>query len=192
MGNEELKRVIPSKAFRRLVTVFSGIFTGLVLLTVYLSNAVSYLSDEPETCINCHLMIPQYSTWFSSSHRERATCNDCHVPHDNFFRKSLFKAMDGTRHATIFTLRTEPQVIKIREAGIEVVQENCIRCHSNTIHEVSASKVTGESYKTEKDLLCWNCHREVPHGRVHSQASTPYSTAPSLSKPFPEWLTSEK
>lgn len=189
MENEKTKRNSLSKAWRRLFTVFSGLLTGLLLLIAYLSNAVSYLSDEPETCINCHLMIPQYSTWFNSSHRERATCNDCHVPHDNVFRKYFFKAMDGSRHATIFTMRTEPQVIKIREAGIGVVQENCIRCHSNTVHDVSASKATGESYKTEKDMLCWNCHREVPHGRVHSQSSTPYSTAPRLSRPFPEWLS---
>jgi cytochrome c nitrite reductase small subunit len=189
MIKETKKRFSLTTGWRRLFTVLSGVLAGFLILVVYLSNAVSYLSDEPETCINCHLMIPQYSTWFNSSHRERATCNDCHVPHDNVFRKYLFKGMDGTRHATYFTLRWEPQVIKIKEAGIGVVQENCIRCHSDMLHEVSASKVTGESYKTENDMLCWNCHREVPHGRIHSQSSTPYSTAPQLTKPFPEWFT---
>jgi cytochrome c nitrite reductase small subunit len=189
MNIQNKKRLTLTKGWRFLFTVFSGILTGLLLLIAYLSNALSYLSDEPNTCINCHLMIPQYSTWFNSSHRERATCNDCHVPHDNFLRKYLFKASDGMRHATIFTLRLEPQVIQIREAGIAVVQENCIRCHKDLVHSVSASKVTGESFKAEKDMLCWNCHREVPHGRIHSQSSTPYSTAPRLSKPFPEWLT---
>ena len=32
---------------------------------------------------------------------------DGHVPHDSFIRKYYFKASDGLRHATIFTLRKE-------------------------------------------------------------------------------------
>jgi hypothetical protein len=38
---------------------------------------------------------PQYVTWFHSRHREVATCNDCHVPHDNIVRHYAFKASDG-------------------------------------------------------------------------------------------------
>jgi cytochrome c nitrite reductase small subunit len=59
-------------------------------------------------------MAPQFTTWSHSSHREKTSCNDCHVPHGNVFSKYLFKAKDGIRHATIFTLRKEPQVIFIR------------------------------------------------------------------------------
>ncbi len=187
MGLIKFTKQLP-KAWKRLFTVFSAILTGLLLLIVYLSNAVSYLSDQPETCINCHLMIPEYTTWFNSSHRERAVCNDCHVPHDNIFRKYYFKATDGLRHSTIFTLRLEPQVIHMLEPGKAVVQENCIRCHSHQVHPVSVYNVTGENYKAGTGMLCWNCHREVPHGRIHSQSATPYSTAPRLSKPLPDWL----
>lgn len=66
----------------------------------------SYVSDDPATCVNCHIMRPEYVTWHHSPHREHATCNDCHVPHDNVFRKYYFKGADGMRHATIFTLNT--------------------------------------------------------------------------------------
>src|SRR5690606_28565128 len=88
-----------------LLAVLIGVFAYLF----YVSKAWSYLSDDPETCINCHIMAPQYATWQHSAHRLTTNCNDCHVPHDNIFHKYYFKAKDGLRHATIFTLRKEPQ-----------------------------------------------------------------------------------
>ena len=128
-----IRAIKPPPGWRKAVALVLGVFVGLGIYIVYISNAVSYLSDDPETCINCHVMNPQYATWFHSSHRERATCNDCHVPHDNAFNKYFFKAKDGLRHATMFSLRMEPQVIFIKEEGAEVVQQNCVRCHNNLI-----------------------------------------------------------
>jgi len=119
--------IIPPPEWRTAVVIIAGVIAGLGLYISRISNAVSYLSDKPETCINCHVMNPQYATWNHSSHREVAHCNDCHVPHDNFFNKYLFKAKDGLRHATVFTMRAEPQVIFIKDEGRDVVQQNCIR-----------------------------------------------------------------
>ncbi len=87
-------------------------------------------------------MRPQYATWKASSHHSVATCNDCHVPHENLARKFMFKGEDGSRHATIFTLRTEPQVIRIREAGMKVVQANCIRCHGQIVDATAMGKLS--------------------------------------------------
>ncbi len=183
-----IRKLLPPAGWRVPVAILLGLFFGLVATAFKISNAGSYLSDEPEACINCHLMYPQYATWQHSSHRERAVCNDCHVPHDNVFRKYYFKAQDGSRHATIFTLRTEPQVIMIKEDGKQVVQENCIRCHSYQVGDVAAAHTTGKNYKEGDGHLCWDCHREVPHGRVSSQASAPNAIVPGLSKPAPDWL----
>lgn len=183
-----IKMLMPPPQWRLPVIILAGIFVGLALTAFKISNASSYLSDDPRACINCHLMYPQYSTWMHSSHRQWTNCNDCHVPHDNIFRKFYFKAADGSRHATIFTLRTEPQAIRIGEAGKTVVQENCIRCHEHQIQTVSVRNVTGENYKHGAGMLCWDCHREVPHGRISSQASTPNAIVPGLSPAAPEWL----
>ena len=168
----------PPSKWRLPVLIICGIALGIVLNIVKLSNAVSYLSDEPETCNNCHVMIPEYSSWQHSSHRERAKCNDCHVPHDNILAEYLFHAEDGMRHSFVFTFRLEPQVIKIKSAGIEVVQQNCIRCHIRQVGAVTASNVSGRNYEKGEGRLCWQCHRETPHGRVHSQSSTVYSFIP--------------
>ena len=183
-----INKLTPPAKWRFPVAILSAIIIGLGIFILYISNAVSYLSDDPKACVNCHVMYPQYATWQRSSHAYKVTCNDCHVPHDNFIRTYLFKASDGLRHATMFTFRLEPQVIKIKEAGAGVVQENCLRCHQNMVHRVSISKVSFEGYNKGEGLLCWSCHREVPHGRVSSLASTPYAIVPQLSPVLPEWL----
>ena len=168
------------------VTVVVGILVGLLIYLLYISNAYSYASDKPETCVNCHIMGPQYATWSHSSHRERAHCNDCHVPHNNIVNKYFFKGKDGLRHATIFTLRLEPQVIFIKEAGKEVVQDNCKRCHFDLLFTSKSFDEDSETAHSRGDRLCWECHREVPHGRVNSLSSVPFARVPTPESPVPE------
>jgi len=179
----------PPEKWRLAVIVLSGIIVGIGLLIIHISKAPTYLVDDPKTCINCHVMYPQYATWSHSSHREVTSCNDCHVPHNNIFRTYFFKAKDGMRHASIFTMRWEPQVIMIKEAGVNVVQENCIRCHRDMVDMVSIVEVTGDNHEKGKGKRCWDCHREVPHGTVNGLASTPYSLVPRLQSVLPDWLS---
>ena len=65
--------------------VFGGILAGLGAYAAYMARIHTYLGDDPSVCINCHIMAPYYNSWDHSSHGRRATCNDCHVPHDNVF-----------------------------------------------------------------------------------------------------------
>jgi cytochrome c nitrite reductase small subunit len=168
-----LRRIIPPENWKRPVIVLLGIFCGLGLYALYISKAPSYLSDDPQACINCHVMNPQFYDWAHSSHRMVATCNDCHVPHNNILAKYFFKAQDGLRHATIFTLRTEPQVIYIRDAGKKAVQQNCIRCHERTVGMEFMYSVQPGYQDHLKDRMCLDCHRQTPHSRVNSQSSAP-------------------
>ncbi len=175
-----------------LVTVLIGIIAGLSIYSIYLSNAVSYLSDKPETCINCHVMMPEYATWRHSSHGRSVTCNDCHVPNTNPIARLAFKVKDGLGHATAFTLRTEPQVIRMRDPGKKVVQENCKRCHGTLNREVGLLGVSLEEANHGESKLCWQCHREVPHGTVKGLSSTPNARVPLLGSPVPEWLKKQQ
>jgi cytochrome c nitrite reductase small subunit len=184
-----LKRLKPPGNWQLPVIVLMGIFTGLGVYIFIVSNAASYLSDDPETCINCHVMNPQYASWQHSSHREVANCNDCHVPHNNVFNKYFFKAKDGLRHSSMFTLRLEPQVIQIKEAGRKVVHQNCIRCHGKLLEDPQLQAAGNfDHYLQRTERECWDCHRETPHGRVNSLSATPYARVPSLGNPVPEWL----
>jgi cytochrome c nitrite reductase small subunit len=182
------KFLTPPPQWKLPVMVALGIFVGLGSYVIYLSKAASYLSDDPKTCVNCHVMAPQYATYNHSSHREVATCNDCHVPHNNVFNKYFFKAKDGLRHASLFALRMEPEVIFILEEGKQVVHNNCIRCHSQTLTDPKlASQIPNHAHNTQ-DRVCWECHREVPHGRVNSLSSVPNARVPLPESPVPEWL----
>lgn len=156
-----------------------GMAAGLGLVLLRVSEFPSYLSDSPRTCINCHIMVPEYATWQRSSHRHVTNCNDCHVPHDNVATKYAFKAKDGMRHAAIFALRAEPQVIRATPESAEVIQHNCRRCHAGLISDVPALHGAGAR-------SCTECHREVPHGQVHSLASTPNVPYPHL-PPVTSW-----
>ena len=151
-----------------------GVLAGMGVLVIHVSRAPSYLSDDPETCINCHVMTTQYATWQHSSHVEAASCNDCHVPHDSLLSKYAFKAEDGLRHATIFTMRWEPQVIHLSDRAIPVVEENCRRCHLEVIEQTSIGD------HASGDLRCWDCHREVPHGAARSLSAAPDVFRPEL------------
>ncbi|MGQ9505400.1 MAG: cytochrome c nitrite reductase small subunit [Thermogutta sp.] len=159
---------------RWLIFAALGACLGLGALTVHVSRAPSYLSDEPEVCVNCHVMRPEYVSWRHSSHAEVANCNDCHVPHDSFLAHWLFKARDGLWHATVFTMRWEPQVIRLSDRAVPVVEANCRRCHEHLVG------FTALREHERDDLRCWDCHGQVPHGETRGLASSPGYLDPSL------------
>ena len=183
-----LKKLEPPDKWKLPVILILAVFTGIALFSFRISNATSYLGNKPETCVNCHIMAPQYATWYHSSHREKTNCNDCHVPHNNIFSKYFFKAKDGLRHATVFTLRREPQVIFIKEAGKKVVHRNCIRCHSELLTDSRLLARSDEVYNFRMGRNCQDCHRETPHGRVNSLSSVPWARVPVPGPVVPEWL----
>lgn len=172
-----------------LLFFVGGIIGGLGIYTIYISRAHSYLSDQPETCINCHIMVPYYSSWRHSSHAEWATCNDCHVPQNNLVNGYAFKAMDGLYHAAVFTLNAEPQVIRPRDGSYAVIMKNCIRCHEHlNTALVETGMITYKEVKKGEGKACWECHQEVPHTKVSNISGTPNAYAPLPKTPVPDWL----
>ena len=187
-----INNLLPPDKWKLPVLILIGILVGLGAFVFKVSKAYSYLSDDPKTCINCHIMAPQYATWNHSSHREKASCNDCHVPHNNVLNKYYFKAKDGMRHASMFALRLEPQVIQIHDAGKQVVQNNCIRCHEHLLTDDKMNQKDARYTAHRTDRTCWECHREVPHGRVNSLSSVPNARVPVPSSIVPDWLKETK
>lgn len=188
-----LRKLRPPKPWRPAVMTLLGAIVGLGIYIAKVANVASYLTDDPKACINCHLMTPQYITWNHSSHREVASCNDCHVPHDNVFEQYAFKAKDGLYHATIYTLRAEPEAIVMHEAGQRTVQNNCIRCHISQVTDTKMQSWTAMHTADRLERTCWECHRETPHGRVRSLSSVGYQLEPvpvqvERDLLIPDWL----
>ncbi|MEW6094809.1 MAG: cytochrome c nitrite reductase small subunit [Chloroflexota bacterium] len=121
------------------------------------TEAPAYAGHEPETCANCHVMDAQYENWFHAPHEKWATCSDCHIPHDNFLAYWFYKGKSGMRDVYSFATLGYPEAIRANEETRGIVQENCIRCHLDTVE----SMVT---YSMPLDRNCWDCHRTVAHG----------------------------
>jgi cytochrome c nitrite reductase small subunit len=188
-----LRKLIPPPDWQVPVIVLLGAICGLGLYIVNISNVSSYLSDDPMACINCHVMTPEYITWQHSSHREVTNCNDCHVPHDSFLKKYAFKARDGLYHASVYTLRAEPQTIVMKEASAEVVQSNCIRCHEDQVVDARLASWVDNHKQNMTERRCWECHQHVPHGRVKSLSAVgayiePASIQTKQKLFIPDWL----
>jgi cytochrome c nitrite reductase small subunit len=153
-----------------VVTVI-GVFVNLVNE----SKVLSYLSSEPKVCINCHPMLSYYASWQHSSHRDRASCIDCHLPRDSFVNKMMAKARDGYHHSVAMTFKTYGYNLQISNDAATRIQDNCISCHSEVVSQMLE---TSKLYQKTADNAvqmgrrCWDCHRSLPHGTMRNLTAT--------------------
>lgn len=148
---------------------------GLFAYVVNASNMISYLSEDPKVCINCHVMNTQYATWQHSAHREKATCVECHLSRDSFVDKMIAKSRDGFNHSVAMAFRTYENNIRITDNAAKRIQANCISCHKGIVSQMADN---GKLYQnkggnTQIDRKCWDCHRRTPHGFTRSLTATP-------------------
>ena len=166
-----------TKNMMKYVAILSVLaVVGMFAYVGYASNMISYLSADPKVCINCHTMNTHYATWQHSSHRERATCVECHLPRESLVDKIFAKSRDGFKHSFAMTFHTyEKKNIRTSEDAQKRIQANCIACHREIVSEITAY---GKLYQTKGEIgqidrKCWSCHREVPHGTTRNQTTTP-------------------
>ncbi len=154
---------------RLVVALLGGALVGLGAFTFQYAEGLSYLSNDPAACANCHVMNDVFDSWRKGPHHANATCNDCHVP-PRFFAKYLAKGLNGYHHSTGFTFQSstpdEPgarrvfvEPIRIKPANSQILQDNCLRCHGDLVHEV----VRGSTWADDA-IRCVQCHHAVGHG----------------------------
>jgi cytochrome c nitrite reductase small subunit len=144
--------LLPVLAFASL-----GLVAGLGGFTVIHARGFSYFKDDPSACVNCHVMTDQYDSWTHSSHRQWATCNDCHMPHD-FVGKYTRKAINGWNHSVKFTTGNFPEPITINRRNKEVALDNCVNCHQTMVNDMLLG------YRPDRDdVRCTDCHGNVGH-----------------------------
>lgn len=143
---------------RMKYVVLASLLALLVVVGVgmYVTDFTAYLGNNPTTCNNCHVMDAVYESWVHAGHTRWANCNDCHTPHA-LIPKYLVKAQSGYHHVTAFVFGEIPAAIRAKTSSRDVVQENCIRCHEETVSTMIDSTVPLDRY-------CFDCHRTVAHG----------------------------
>lgn len=166
-----MKKVATASAAGLIVSALAGVFVGVSAYTFTYAEGLSYLSDDPKACVNCHVMQGEYDSWSSGPHHARATCNDCHVPHDSTLAKYKTKAIHGWRHSKGFTLQDFHEPIQITRSSREDVIANCVRCHADITHEIRFAGGTGgevggneSSGWNAMGVDCIHCHVGVAHG----------------------------
>ena len=141
-----------------LLAAAAGTALGVSAFTFSYAEGLSYFSTDPKACANCHIMQRQYDGWQKASHHGVATCVDCHLPH-GLLAKYLAKASNGWHHSKGFTLQDFHEPILIKPRNAEILQEGCLRCHGDFVHDAVVSGA-----RTAEDGRCVHCHRGVGHG----------------------------
>lgn len=142
--------------FYIILAVMTGILGGLGIFTFGYAEGASYLSNNPQSCTNCHVMEPYYDSWQNSSHSRVAVCNDCHLSH-NPIGKWVTKADNGFFHSLAFTFEDYHEPIQIKARNREVTQKACLYCHEDTVHQMISIN------KNNETLHCISCHSDVGH-----------------------------
>jgi cytochrome c nitrite reductase small subunit len=140
------------------ITAAIGLSAGLGTYTFTYAHGLSYFSNDPRACMNCHIMREQFDGWQKAPHHAVASCNDCHTP-KGFVPKYLSKAENGFWHSKGFTLQDFHEPIMIRPKNVAVLQQNCVGCHEQIVDGINT-----HPGNPQKMLDCLHCHREVGHG----------------------------
>ena len=141
-----------------LMGITIGVAAGVSLFTFHYAKGTSYLGDDPATCANCHIMEDHYDAWLKSSHRDVASCNDCHSP-DGFFSKNFVKAVNGWNHSVAFTTGDFHEPIQIKSWNRAITEETCRSCHADIVHAIDVR------HPGEEPMSCIRCHDSVGHMR---------------------------
>ncbi len=139
-----------------IIGVSIGVPAGVGSYTFTYARGASYFQNDPAACVNCHVMQNHLDGWYKSSHRNVATCNDCHAP-AKLVPKYIVKGVNGWNHSVAFTTGTFPEVLRITSMNRSVTESACRNCHSTAISAIDSGHASPNS------LSCIRCHRDVGH-----------------------------
>jgi cytochrome c nitrite reductase small subunit len=136
--------------------ILFGVLAGLGVYTFIYAKGLSYLTDDPLACANCHVMKDHFDSWTKHSHHAAAVCNDCHTP-EGFIGKYYTKALNGYNHSLAFTTGNFPEPIQITARNIRIANDSCRKCHADIVAMIETRD------ETKMSLDCLKCHYSVGH-----------------------------
>lgn len=148
---QNVKRIV-----RLILIILSVLFVFGIVYFFFFQNGVSYFTDKPEACLNCHVMQASFEDWTRSPHRETAVCNDCHLSQTTA-AKTLEKIQNGINHSVAMVLRDDQSPIVIKTKSKKILQTNCVRCHGETI------KTDENHLGMDEATSCLTCHAQTGH-----------------------------
>jgi len=175
-----------SKFYKPLIIIL-----GLVIAFVVLPFISWIITDEGITatsdatfCVSCHSMEPFEKAHTAdihggtNAHGVRATCAQCHLPHDSSFNYLYTKARTGIHDLWVENFG-DPENIdweaKREHSESYVYDSGCITCHTNL---QKATMATNKAFIAHRDYFleviddkCVTCHQNVGHAELSSYIS---------------------
>jgi cytochrome c nitrite reductase small subunit len=139
-----------------VLAVALGLAAGVGAYTFIYARGVSYLTNSPAACANCHIMREHFEGWMKSTHRIAAVCNDCHTP-PGVLAKYATKASNGFWHSFAFTSGRFPEPLRITPRNRDVTERACRHCHWEITDAIDGAHQAGGR------LSCVRCHASVGH-----------------------------
>ena len=162
------------------------IILGLIIAFVILPFISWIITDEGITatsdatfCVSCHSMAPFEKAHIAdihggnNAHGVRATCAQCHLPHDSSFNYLYTKARTGIHDLWVENFG-DPENIdweaKREHRESYVYDSGCITCHTNL---QKATMSTNKAFIAHRDYFldaiddqCVTCHENVGHAEL--------------------------
>ena len=143
-----------------------------------LVDTVIHATGDHAFCTGCHSHQPIGSSYRESLHGGnnpvgwRASCSDCHIPHDNALHYLWVKGIHGVVDPTMEILK-DPYDIDWhgnRARRQEYVYDSgCLSCHlylEQTSQANPKAFLPHRRYFSSQDLTCVECHQHVGHSRL--------------------------
>lgn len=143
-------KLLKNIEIKNLILILVLLSIPLIIIAIKLIK----FTEEPEFCGKCHSMAEQYKNWSHTAHK-KIKCVDCHLPNDNIINHYVWKGIDGIKDviSETFSLK-EDYEIHLSEHGKKVLQQNCIRCHSEIVSHIDTKR------------NCFECHRNISHKMI--------------------------
>lgn len=145
--------------------ILSGFLAAAVSLSFFMFTISANYFSQPESCILCHEMNPEYNTWNRSAHK-RITCLACHTPvggASSFIGEEWAALGEVVAHFTgdyPKIINSDSHVAKDMKSGV------CERCHDmktrRGIKTATEIKINHEEH-LGLGMTCTACHNRVTH-----------------------------
>lgn len=170
----------PSRHFSLGFLTVGGFIAGIVFWGGF--NTALELTNREEFCIACHEMRDnvyeeiQPTIHFTNRSGVRATCPDCHVPHD--WTDKIARKMQASKEVwgTIFgTINTREKFLNKR---LELAQHEwgrlkandsleCRNCHAfesmDFTRQSPRASQAHSTYLANRERTCIDCHKGIAH-----------------------------
>lgn len=125
------------------------------------------VTSQPNFCKSCHVMIPYFDAWETSTH-SMVTCTECHIP----------PGLEGTIHSKFLAISMVTNYMtglyKRSKPWAEIDDRSCLRsgCHDTRLLQSTESfrgvmfdhKPHLENVRRGRQLRCTSCHANIVQG----------------------------